>query len=311
MAMIIQSRSICQAITRLRSGVFACCWIVGIALACQVFIWSLATYTELRYDIVEEKVETAPLIVNGQTRSERRMRAPQAGARQNEKQHTKVVLNSNNQYFASLVDFSGGVGRLAMVVLVVAMGLGVVLSAGSAIAGAERTILAFLWTVVLALLVLPVGKVMDLPWEDGALTSYEYMGAWVDRVDARRAESLAGPRPAVLALTQAAQEEPKAPSMVSFHAKFLLLPLACLVGLVMVALRFNAAVEAAIMQRESGKLDPALEREASNISPSSLHRGRSASILTRAIGHSSDAAPRPGEKVVEDEPHVDSPKRLI
>ncbi|MCZ6734322.1 MAG: hypothetical protein O7C65_00855 [Planctomycetota bacterium] len=67
--------------------------------------------------------------------------------------------------------------------------------------------------------------------------------------------------------------------------RFLFLPAASLVGFILVGFQFGSAVEAVLLKSESMGLDPALEREAANISATSLHggSGRMSGALTHAL----------------------------
>jgi hypothetical protein len=94
-------------------------------------------------------------------------------------------------------------------------------------------------------------------------------------------------------------------SSLMFYTRLGLLPAMCIVGITLVCLRFCSGVEAGI---ESMRLDPALEREASNISPSSLHAGRSTAVLTRTM--QSEAEP-PSTASARTVSPGQSPQRLI
>jgi hypothetical protein len=104
------------------------------------------------------------------------------------------------------------------------------------------------------------------------------------------------------------------------------LPLACVVAVAIIGLRFCAGVQAGMPVVESMKLDPVLEREAANITPGSLHGGRGAAALrgvavSNGNGHTAAPAspPRqvvaagagsPGPGMMQPSPGV-APRRLI
>lgn len=290
-----QSSSVCLAITRLRAGVVGCCWIAGLALACQALIWALAVFTELRFEgsAAENAVaEEAQLVVHAEPTVQMNNRLIPADAGKVEAQRAKPSaeadgarkLSSIDTLMSGAADTVGTLGRLAVLILLPIMALGVLLGASASVPGVEKTVSAFMWTLLVAVLILPLGGAFQLPWEGGALGSYGQMMTAVDQMEGRSAPVTAE------GAAQAAQ-----PSSLVFYGRFLLLPATCIVGLAMVGLRFCTGVEAAVLQRESMKLDPALEREAANIKPSSLHSGgRSASILSRTVTSSPSASPSSG-----------------
>jgi hypothetical protein len=99
---------------------------------------------------------------------------------------------------------------------------------------------------------------------------------------------------------------------VTFFARFALLPLACLIGVAMIGLRFCAGIEAALPKREDMRLDPTLEREAANITPTSLHGARAGAAFKAAqpaVSGASAAQPHPAGMTQPTAGVV--PKRLI
>jgi hypothetical protein len=60
------------------------------------------------------------------------------------------------------------------------------------------------------------------------------------------------------------------------------LPLACLVGVTMIGLKFSTGVYAGIIPKERMRLDPVLEKEAANIKAASLHAGRAGAAMKAA-----------------------------
>ncbi|MHC4947980.1 MAG: hypothetical protein ACYTG1_06935 [Planctomycetota bacterium] len=258
------ARTISHALRRLRLGVFAYAWIIGLTLVIHVLVWSLATYTDMRFDEIEASVDRAavaqPTVVTSSSRRPT-VAAPSVPV---EAASGEAPVNPNrvpgrmDRVFALAVAAARGLGTLAAIALVIVMAMGMVMAAGGGVPGVEKTASAFMWSLVVAMLVLPMGTVLTLPWPEGALNSYEAM---IAAIDAREKEILAG----------------------AFYSRFLLMPLACIVGTFMVSLRFSAGVEAALLPREA-ILDPALEAEASNIKASSLQGGgRSAGALERMV----------------------------
>jgi len=300
----MQQRSIGTALNRLRLSVVICCWIVGAALAVQLLVWSLSTYTNMRF--AEETasasdVETT-VVVPAESPREQRIRqareselgidlSPTADA----PPPSEPVLSNYDRVFANSVQVAGGFGRCAMLLMLPLLMVAVVLCASTGIPGVERVVSALVWALVVAALVLPLGESFSLPWQHGGLTNYDHMIGMVDQVNVPTDQ-------------QASQTEPAMSSLV-FFSRLGLLPAACIVGITLVGLRFCSGIEAGIA-REDMRLDPALEREAGNISPSSLHAGRSSSALGQTLRSTQSTSEQkmPSASAVS---AGETPKRLI
>lgn len=308
------------ALGRCRYAVIACCWLIGLALAAQMFLWSLATFTDLRFESIETKDE-APLIVHaepeesasaGRPRPRERRAVPRneatekpadAADQDDDEQQSPRALSRTDQRFAGTFNLAAGFGQCAMFVLLAIVGLTVMLAAASGLSTVDRTVSSFLWLLLVAVLVLPMGNFFSLPWQHGAFTTYEHMTDSVDQIHAHRRQRIEGIEPA--------GDEP-AVSVVEFYTRFLLLPAACIVGITLVGWRYCSSLEGSLPQRERMRFDPALEREASNITPTSLHSGRSGSVFNRAISETD--SPEAREQSMPSARGVspgEQPKRLI
>lgn len=302
------SRSASTALGRLRRAVIVCCWVVGVALFTQLILWSLVSFTDLRFVAGEEaeaEPAAAPLIVHADPQRAHRPRAgrehddeatPAPAATSQPVEAASPVYSSANGVMSQIMMFTGAAGRGAMLALLAVMAIAVALAISSGTHGVEGAVSAYIWAVVVALLVLPLGDALGLPWKHGALTTYDHMTEWVDHVR----------RPAESVQPVAAATAPPSGSLV-FYLRLGLAPVACIVGISLVGLRFCAGIEAGLVRRESHRLDPTLEREASNITPTSLHggpRGRTSGILSGSI--ESEAMP----SATQVSPGV-MPKRLI
>ena len=103
---------------------------------------------------------------------------------------------------------------------------------------------------MLVLLAMPLGGWFGMAWNQGTIMDYSSM---IQEIETAKAEGFT-PR---------------------FYASFLLMPAACAAGFVMVGLHFSSAVVAVLIKRDV--FDPELEKEASNVAPTSLHGIRSGS----------------------------------
>jgi hypothetical protein len=293
----LQAPYVSIALTRLRFGVSLCCWIVGLSLLTQLVIWCVVTFMEVRYQTIEAKSAPGALIVSGveSTKSAAPVSARAADQGPANADPNRVPT-AQDRLMAKGSRFAQGAGTTAMIMVLPMLMLGALLSAGSATPGVERTVSAFMWAMMVAVLLLPVGEWLGLPWREGALVSYQTMTQQVDQVMPSGQRGWGTP---------------------VFYARFGLMPLACFVGITLVGLRFGYGVSAGII-REDLRLDPLLEREAANITPGSLHGGRAAVALRAASAASAKpavaAAPAPTPSPTSSITQLsagEAPRRLI
>ncbi|MCA9295267.1 MAG: hypothetical protein KC983_02095 [Phycisphaerales bacterium] len=292
------------ALKRLRFGVVNCSWLVACSLMIHLIVWSLIAMSDLHVPVtirtqiameVESPLPTRasdtqmfdPLAPNAPIVTE--LPTPEQ-AKPSKPTHTTVVIRSKwDRLFELIWSMSGGFGKLAMLVMLPLVLAGVLLGAGSATPGIDRTVSAFAWSVALGVLVLPVGSALELPWGAGPFTSYDDM-----------------------LQNYAAFSIPNA-------ALFMVLPLVCMAGCAVTAIRFSLGVEAGMPDPEH-MFDPELEAEAGNIRATSLHGGRAAGALKTAFGDAAPAvpiapappAPKPetGKRIKDPQPG-NAPRRLI
>lgn len=280
--------SVSQALGRLRVVVAACCWAVGLAIVTQAVVWTLATCTEVRW--TRPAAPTAEVVVRDAVEPGLPRSLDEAAGI--DRRTTVAPIDANRvpapaHFLLGLAAATArGVAVLATLVLLPIVALGVLLAVASATDGVDRAVAAFTWTVVLGLLVLPIGGIVGMPWRSGAVWEYAIV---VEEIDAGRVSLLAS------------------------AARHLLLPLAGLVCSAMVGQRFLAGVRAGLLRREHLKLDPSLEQEAANIKATSLHGGRAGAALARvgvaaAQGAARDAGVR--EPVDRHDAGV-APRRVI
>ncbi|MHC4415730.1 MAG: hypothetical protein ACYS0G_10635 [Planctomycetota bacterium] len=254
-----QNRSLSVALARLRFAVITSCWIIALSLATQVVVWSLATFTDLRYGDPEVP-ENTELIVEG---AKKPARPPAPGGRWKKKGTEEPVddgptLSIHDRTFMTAVNVARPLGLMSALVMWPLIALAVVLAVPAGAPNLERAVTALVASIVLVLLALPLGGWFGLGWGEGTFSSYERMTAEVE----------------------AARDEGFSPA---FYAQFLLLPGVSAVGFIMIGFRFSSAVEAVLLKEIAG-VDPELEAEASNVKASSLvGTGRTAGALSKAL----------------------------
>ena len=287
------SRSVALALARLRGVVWLCCWVVALGLLVQTIVWGLTVFTDLRWtEVAADKSAPAPMVVTPKQAQPPRLRSALDGPlaeSEAEAVNPNRILGPRDRTLSMTASLAGGFGSLAVAALIPLVGLGAIVAATSATNGVEKTVSAFSWTLLVALFALPFGELMGFPWQDGAFWSYERL---CERLDARTTTSID----------------------LVFCSRYLALPLVTGCGIAVIALRFSGGVDAGAYRGEQLRVDPALEKEAGNIKPSTLHGGRAASAMRNAM--MKDAIARPGvaslsTSSVKQPSAGTAPKRLI
>ncbi len=275
---------ISNALSRLRGGVSLCCGVTAVALITQMLIWGVASFMDVRFTTLEAQIEPATVVSAGERAAPigspdaRPLESPAAArlAGDEAPPNPNRVATGTNQIMNRASALAMTAGTLCMALMIPMLMVGVMLSAGSATPGVEKVVSSFMWSLVVIVLVLPVGHIVGLPWPDGGLVTYQLMTEQVDKhmIDGNWGTPI-------------------------FYARFFLLPLACLVGVGIIGLRFSSGVMAGILPKEDMRLDPMLEKEAAGMKATSLIGGRSAAALrtvapapaSTAIGNAVQPAP--------------------
>ena len=264
----VQIPYVSVSLARLRRGVTLCCWIVGLAATLQTLVFCVAAFMDLRYQVLQDKTPVTLIVSPGEA-GHTQANPPPRGAPEPEAKPVDPnrVRTKNDRVMEQTSTLAYGAGMIGIVLLLPMLIMGALLTAGSATPGVERTVSAFMWALVVAVMILPFGELLGLPWREGALVSYSVMTQEVDLVRGGDDHGWGTPL---------------------FYARFALLPLTCVVGMTLVGLGFSSGVSAGIMPKEDVRLDPTLEREAANITPGSHHGSRAAAAM-----RSSNVMPTP------------------
>jgi len=316
-----RSITVGASLARLRNAIMLCCLAVGLSLATQLGVWSMLTFTDIRWTTEGAAADETPLIVGSDVmggdgasdtpldpaQAIRAVASTDTGERTVSVEDVEAARDARRTLgpYDSTLNFAvhcaKGVGTAGIIAMLPLMMLGVLVGAGAAARGCERLVGAFNLTIVLALLVMPLGGALSLPWDDGALTSYEHMTASVDAY-------LSGPVSAM--------------GPFIFYARYLLLPGACLVGVVLAYLRLASGVEQAIIQGDALRVDPDIEDEASGVIVTAKG-GRTANALNRLAEEeqarnrpvAAPVPPRPPRPAAPERPAVapkpEMPRRII
>jgi hypothetical protein len=280
------NRSLGLALRRLQLVVLVSCWTVVAASAAHVLVWSLASFTDLRYAAVPPAAGDTPLVVKSPERREGFVDKWIIKRQERDKKETREIPTGvMDGVFRIVVDWSRGLALPCAIFICPLVALGVLLGVQARADRIDRTVNALVGGMALAALALPLGGWFGLAWGQGTLADYQYL---VQEVEAERAaEGFA----------------------FAFYLRYLLLPLACGVGFALVGLRFSRSLEGVLLSGLED-MDPEIEKEASNVQPSSLHgTGRTAGALKSLIG---DGSGGKGQKAAVGAASApEPPKRLI
>ena len=257
------NRSLCIALGRMRFVIVTSCWVIALSLVAQVVVWSLCTFTELRYAGPEVAGE-APLIVKSDKKKDSAARRGDVGEKRGrwrpqatDTGEEYLPLSVVDRIFKIIVTVARTIALMSALIICPVLCLGVLLAVPAGAPRVERAVNALTWAIVLVLLIMPLGGWFGMAWQQGTITDYKGLTTEVD-----------GGRDGGLSPT--------------FYARFLLLPTASAIGFILVGFQFSSAVGAVLLKRDG--LDPELEREASNVSATSLHgASRSAGALSKAL----------------------------
>jgi hypothetical protein len=261
------NRSLCLALGRLRFVIVTSCWLIALSLVAQIVIWSLCTFTELR-GAGAESPDRVKEIGSAEKKDDKKKDAKKPPAAEAKKPDAKwrpdgteegeaAPAGPADRMFRILVTVSRTLGLMGAFIIGPLLALGVLLAVPAGAPRAERAINALTWAIVLVLLAMPLGGWFGMAWNQGTIMDYTSM---IAEIEAAKVDGFT-PR---------------------FYATFLLMPAACAAGFVMVGLHFSSAVVAVLIKRDV--FDPEVEKEASNVAPTSLHgTGRQAGALAKAL----------------------------
>ncbi len=293
-----RSVPLCGALRRLRFVVVVTCWVISLSLTTQMAAWSLASFTDLRYGEPDVSADT-PLIITAQEEPEEFFFANfLEGRRPGEEKSTtgtsepvkeQRALGPNDRTLEFAVTAARGLGMIAALMLCPLLMLGIVLAVPAGAANTERAVSAVAWAMVLVLVAMPLSGWFGLPWQEGTLSSY---GQMMTEVEAVRDGGFTA----------------------TFFMRFLLMPAISVMGFIVIGFRFSGAVASVLLSSQAMRLDPVLEKEAANVSATSLHgAGRSAGALQRAMEATAPTPPtqRRREPVTSRVSAGEVPRRLI
>lgn len=275
--MLTPKPHVSAALSHLRLSVTALSATLGACIVLQVLVWAFVHYTDARWTesaAVEAKPPTA-VVVRPTNEPVQKVVSPLAArtptpppppsSPKAERDPAEVnrVLSRNDRWFAIITELAQTVGVVCAVTLALMMMMGVVVAGGAAVPGVERAVTATTWSIVIALLCLPMHDILpSLPYK-GIFNSYGAMTHTNELI---------------------AAGDPTAPSGFMFFCQHLVIPLAAVAGLALIVIRFHSGVEEGVIVTSVSELDEKLEREISSIKLGAVAAPRAIGALNRAIG---------------------------
>jgi hypothetical protein len=239
--------------------------VLGIALGGRVVLFAIVHFTETRTTQVGQS-EGAPLrVVTTPPRAqvEGTPKKPEVIAEPPTRADVNRVPGASDITLRRVSMVMQWAGVMAALLLGVLMFQAVTLAGAGSVPGVERAVTASSVAFVIVLCCLPLSAVMpDIPFR-GVFIAYERLVS----------ES---------ALVRNA--DPRAPSPLAFFGAHFLMPIALLVALVIVTLRFRSGIEAGVIATSVSQLDEKLEREIRSMKTGHLAAPRAMGALNMAIG---------------------------
>lgn len=253
---------ICSSLQHLRSGVVVSALVLGVCVGIHLLIWAFVQYTDVRWtQSVGSAAEQTFTVVEGKAQPQTSIatRSAPVSTIAIDPNRVPSTANSSMSLVVTLVD---AIGVVACIVLVGLMRQTVAIAAGAGAPGVQKLVSASSWTLVLALIGVPLtGLINGYPFP-GVFGGYEAMTSAHDAV-------VAG---AIGAAT--------------YYATALIIPLVFAGGLALVVLRYIQGVEEGVIATSISDLDDKLAKEISGIKIGANATPRAVGALNSAIGAS-------------------------
>jgi len=274
-------KHISQTLRHMQRSVTVLCWMAGIAFLSQVLIWSMVTFTDLRFDhLTATNNDEPPVIVQGENTSPR---SATAGTVQNKNDSTQsepidlnAVESKYDQWFQTLHQLAYVVGLAAVIMLTIQISLGLIVASIGPVKGISRVATAQAWVMVLLILTIPwssiSGIVENVPYP-GIFSNYSTMcsesATYVQQSDV---SYLSSP--------------------ILFYGRYALLPFACVGAVSLIHFFFAAGIRGGIIPSTPSVFEQAIDEEATGQTPTSLFSaGRTGGALQSTILQSASEQP--------------------
>ena len=251
---------VCSALQHLRSGVVVCALVLGACVGIHLLIWASVHFTDVRWTQAEgQPTEQRYTVVEGQAQPQTSIITPPT--------HNAVAVADPNRVhsvadksMSIVITLVDAIGVVTSIVLLGLMRQTLSIAAGACAPGVHKLVSASSWTLVLALLGVPLAGLINGFPLPGVFGGYEAM---------------IGAHGAVVAGSIGSA---------GYFATALILPLAFAGGLALVVLRYIQGVEEGVIATSLSDLDDKLAQEISGIKIGASAMPRAVGALNSAIG---------------------------
>lgn len=260
------------ALRHLWFSVVLCAITLASCIALQTFITACVHFSDARWTTVDAPEPTGqPLTVVQQQGEPTSTLRPGLGEKA-QAATVNRVLSKSDRWFSLASGLAQTFGVISALALALVMIQGVLVAAGGAVPGVERAVSATTWTIVIALVCLPLSSILPAMPFRGVFASYAQM--------TELSESLR-------------QGSPES-SAALFHCQHFVFPFIVLFALALAVYRFRVGVEQGVIVTSVSELDEKLAKEMASIKVAATTAPRSVGALHRAIGEEADEVIAPG-----------------
>lgn len=263
------------AIVQLRLWVWMAAAVLVLSATTELLVFGFVHYTDVRWTVLEGRgADRVPAEVVRAVAPKDLARPAATDPAAPKPADVNRVPTAADRTMALAIQLASTAGVIAALWLMALSLLGVIVGAGCSVPGIERSVTAGAWSIVLALLCLPLKDILpSLPWR-GIFGSYAEMTGASEAVRASAAASVGG-MGAVGGV-----------GIVQLLVTYVGMPLTVVVGGVFVAVWFRTGVERGMILTTAQQIDEALERELATVRARGIatKAPRAMSALTRTIG---------------------------
>jgi hypothetical protein len=260
-----------MALQHLRRSVFVVAGVLALSLLAYLFVFMAAHMGDMHTKTLESQSYNSVVLPPVETEG------PAGPISAPAEDPINEVQTASSVTLRKLTQLIQTIGVVSSITLVVLMLQGVSVAGGAGVVGVEKAVTACTWAVVVALVALPLGRIMPGVWWSGVFVQFDQM---LESSELYRSGGSG------------------APGTLTFWGVHAGLPALLLVGVAAAALRFHSGIESGVLVTHASQLDEKLEKEIRQMKLGELAQPRAVGALHKAIGD--EAAP--GEPVSEDPP---------
>jgi len=259
---------ISAALQHLRFGIAAAALVLSLSLVGQILIWSFVHFTEVRVVQLEEPAPDDQYEVVRRAQPSRTTVGTISGISSGASVGSSAKTGSAEPTAASadqqpIVTTQGGIdpnrvesatsrklrhaaslaqtaGVISSVLLLLLMMQGVVIAGGGGVPGVEMAVTATSWSIVIALVCIPLGNLLPNTPFQGVFSSYDTIVAESEAYRSNR---------------------DGAPGIIGVYGMHVALPVLLLIGLAAAVLRFRAGIERGVIATSVSEAHERIERE--------------------------------------------------